>query len=43
MVNGELTNGARQGGVALQHPSWGGNDVGWAPMPIGRLAPVFTG
>jgi hypothetical protein len=21
-------------GVALQHPSWGGNDIGWAPMPI---------
>ena len=27
-------------GVALQHPSWGGNDTGWAPMPIGQMAPV---
>jgi hypothetical protein len=27
-------------GVSLQHPSWGGNDTGWAPMPINQLAPV---
>jgi hypothetical protein len=27
-------------GVALQHPSWGGSDTGWAPMPISQMAPV---
>jgi hypothetical protein len=27
-------------GVALQHPSWGGSDTGWAPIPIGQMAPV---
>jgi hypothetical protein len=27
-------------GVALQHPSWGGSDTGWAPMPIDQMAPV---
>jgi hypothetical protein len=26
--------------VALQHPSWGGADTGWAPMPITQMAPV---
>jgi hypothetical protein len=26
--------------VALQHPSCGGNDVGWAPVPVGQMAPV---
>lgn len=26
-------------GVALQHPSWGGSDTGWAPMPS-KMAPV---
>jgi hypothetical protein len=27
-------------GVALQHPSWGGTNTGWAPMPISQMAPV---
>jgi hypothetical protein len=27
-------------GVALQHPSWGGSDTGWAPMPVSQIAPV---
>ena len=27
-------------GVGLQHPSWGGNDTGWAPMPVSQMAPV---
>jgi len=27
-------------GVALQHPSWGGQHIGWAPMPISKMAPV---
>jgi hypothetical protein len=27
-------------GVELQHPSWGGSDTGWAPMPISQMAPV---
>ena len=27
-------------GVALQDPSWGGNDTGWAPMPVSQMAPV---
>jgi hypothetical protein len=27
-------------GVTLQQPSWGGNDIGWAPMPINRMTPV---
>ena len=27
-------------GVALQHPSWGGSDTGWAPMPVSQMAPV---
>jgi hypothetical protein len=26
--------------VALQHPSWGGADTGWAPMQISQMAPV---
>ena len=26
--------------VELQHPSWGGSDTGWAPMPISQMAPV---
>jgi hypothetical protein len=29
-----------QGGVELQHPSWGNADTGWAPMPISQMAPV---
>ena len=27
-------------GVELQHPSWGGSDTGWTPMPISQMAPV---
>ena len=27
-------------GVEIQHPSWGGSDTGWAPMPISQMAPV---
>jgi hypothetical protein len=26
--------------VELQHPSWGGSDTGWAPIPIIQMAPV---
>jgi len=26
--------------VALQHPSWGGSDTGWAAMPMSQMAPV---
>jgi hypothetical protein len=29
-----------QRGVARQHPSWGGSDTGWAPMPVSQMAPV---
>ncbi len=27
-------------GIALQHPIWAGSDTGWAPIPVGQLAPV---
>ncbi len=32
--------GCGKRGVALQHPSWGGSDAGWAPMPVTQMAPA---
>jgi len=35
-----LRAGQASKGLMVQHPSLGGEDVGWSPMPINRMAPV---